>query len=121
MDPQRGVPGGLIGFLRTCSDPSPKARSRYDLAFYIKFFKLGVFKAKSKDKNPAHRRHSISQHVRLVALISKQTEIDRKGKRKEKWKCHVMSYVSGVICYASGIAYHPSPVINANSHRPSLC
>ena len=84
MDLQRGVPGGLIGFLRTCSDPSPKARSRYDLAFYIKFFKVGVYKAKSKGKSPAHRRHLISQHVRLVALIPKRTEMDRKDKRKEK-------------------------------------
>ena len=75
-------------------------------------------------KRSANRKHC----VRIVAMILKLSETDRKGQNGEKFKilsC-AMCQVSGARCQLSIVMCHLSPVIchlstvtNANSHLSS--
>ena len=78
----------------------------------------------------SRREHWVSWSVRRVSPKPKQTETDRKGRKKEleNYVSHVTCevscvtfHMSCVTCHVSCILCHLSPVTNANSHRPSPC
>ena len=73
-------------------------------------------------KNPAYRRHWVSQWLRIVALIAHKNIIGgeiRRKKEQTNGTCHV----SPVMCHLSPVTCYLSLINNTNSHsdRPSPC